>query len=330
MTPDFKILANDNDITNVIRENFISLTLTDKRGLKSDEITLVLNDIDQPINWPKKGAELKVSLGYVGSTLVDKGLYKVDSVKHSGPPDQLIIVAKAADMLGSFKSQITQSYHQKSIKQIIEIIASRNNLKPAVSDKLGRIVIDHIDQAEESDLHFLTKLARRYDALTKPSNGTLLFTEKGKAKTASGANMPRFTLLLNEVSHYSLDEQSRDDYTGVKTYYHDQGSAKRKSVVVGSKDKLKTLKPSYANKTEASSKAQAELDVIKRGGFKGTLDFKHGKPELTAESLIKPTGKGWRAEYVKEWVLDNVIHTLDSSQGLSTQVGFESLNETLL
>jgi len=321
--PNFKIIANSQDITGAIKEQFISLTLMDRRGMKSDEATLVLNDIGTPFKWPKKGAELNISIGF-GNKLANKGLFKVDNVIHRGPPDQLTIVAKAADMIGALKAQVTASYHQQSIKQIMDSIAARHGLTSAVSQKLGAIVIEHIDQAEESDLHFITRLARKYNAIAKPTNGKLLFVGKNEAKTASGAAMPEIAVLINELDSYSLEEQSRTQYSGVKAYYNDTKSAQRKGVLAGKSGNVKTLKPSYANKKEATDKANSELSRLKNEAFKGELSFKHGRAELVAESLITPTGKGWRSEYLKKWIAAEVVHTLNSTDGLSTRIMFES------
>ncbi|MDF1583908.1 MAG: hypothetical protein P1P78_11420 [Methyloprofundus sp.] len=63
MTPAYKILANQNDITAAIRDRLISLNITDEAGMQSDSITIVLDDRDNIIELPNKGAQLDVFIG---------------------------------------------------------------------------------------------------------------------------------------------------------------------------------------------------------------------------------------------------------------------------
>ena len=66
IAPRFRVTANNEDITEALRERFVSLRLTDKAGLDSDELTITLADHDPqaPIALPPAGAELTVWLGY--------------------------------------------------------------------------------------------------------------------------------------------------------------------------------------------------------------------------------------------------------------------------
>ena len=94
MTPDFRILADSQDITDRIRDRLLSLRVTDEAGIKSDTVEIKLDDRDALIAWPEHGAELEVLLGYQKSGLTRMGLYVVDEVEHGGPPNALTIRAK--------------------------------------------------------------------------------------------------------------------------------------------------------------------------------------------------------------------------------------------
>ncbi len=43
---------------------------------------------------------------------------------------------------------------------IVQAIAGKHQLKATVGDELGKVLIPHIDQTQESDMSFLTRLAR--------------------------------------------------------------------------------------------------------------------------------------------------------------------------
>ena len=50
MQPDFRIIADAQDITEVIRDRLLSLRLTDESGTQSDALEIQLDDRDAVIN----------------------------------------------------------------------------------------------------------------------------------------------------------------------------------------------------------------------------------------------------------------------------------------
>ena len=53
-------------------------------------------------------------------------------------------------------------------------IAKEHGMAPAVMDTLAKIALPHIDQADESDLHFLGRVVKKYDGIVKPAAGKLV------------------------------------------------------------------------------------------------------------------------------------------------------------
>ena len=49
----FQIIANAQDITDLLKDRLISLQLTDRAGLQSDECEIRLDDRDDRIAFPK-------------------------------------------------------------------------------------------------------------------------------------------------------------------------------------------------------------------------------------------------------------------------------------
>ena len=109
MIPTFQIIANNTDITNKIRDRILSLILIDESGLESDSVSIVIDDRDNRINLPPKGAEIQISLGYKQKGMIEKGLYTVDEIICSGSPDTVTIRCRAADMRASLKEKKTRS-----------------------------------------------------------------------------------------------------------------------------------------------------------------------------------------------------------------------------
>jgi phage protein D len=54
---------------------------------------------------------------------------------------------------------------------------------------LRAFTYEHIDQTDESDIHFLTRIGKGHDAIASVKGQTLLFVNKGEGKTASGIPM---------------------------------------------------------------------------------------------------------------------------------------------
>jgi len=56
-------------------------------------------------------------------------------------------------------------WHGKTLSAIVGGIAGEHGLAPDIDAVLSPIVIAHLDQADESDIHCMTALANRFDAI---------------------------------------------------------------------------------------------------------------------------------------------------------------------
>lgn len=142
--PAFSILMGGKALTQ-LDPRIISLELTDNRGFEADELTIAIDDSDGLIELPPRGAELSVSLGWQGESLVYKGVYTVDEVAHSGPPDRLEITARSADFRDEFNVKREVSWHDVTVERIVSAIARRYKMTPVISEQLMNTEIDHAD-----------------------------------------------------------------------------------------------------------------------------------------------------------------------------------------
>lgn len=320
MTPDFRIEVDGVDLTPQIRRRLLSLAVTDEAGEASDRVELKLDDRGLVLAMPRKGVKMRVWLGYAGQPLQFMGAFVVDEVGHEGPPATMVIRAKGADMLASLKARKTASWHDYTLGEIVAQIAKDHGLTPLTSPKLAGEKIAHIDQTDESDLHFLTRLAKDRDAVCKPANGHLLFVPKGEAKTATGKTLPRIAVPVESFREWNYVVQERDAYRQVIAYWQDKAGAARTEVRAGAGDPIKRLRHTYATESEAQGAADAELRRIQRG--QATLNLvMPGRPELMAEaralvSDLKPDIDG-------EWSITRAEHTLTET-GLETHLETET------
>src|SRR5690606_28370719 len=106
--PMCRLVVNGTDITDAVEKRLVELTLTDNRGMEADQLDVLLSDHDGKLAIPPRGAELRLWLGWSDSGLVDKGVFTVDELEHSGAADTLSIRARSADLRGELKTRREQ------------------------------------------------------------------------------------------------------------------------------------------------------------------------------------------------------------------------------
>lgn len=323
MKPAFKITANGSNITELVADRLIDLSVTDEAGVKSDKLTIELDDRDQLIEIPSKGAELSVALGWEGSQLVELGTYIVDEVEVTGGPRTMSIRASATDFNGSISSQKERSWHDTTLGKIARTIAGEHDLTPVVSAAMDAVAIAHADQ-NESDIQFLTRLAANYGGVIKTPEGKLVLAERGRTKAVSGAQIQPITIKPTDESSWAMTTTGRGSYEGVRAYYHDKGKAKRTGVVAGkhaADARILSMSHTYANASEAQAAAEAKLSALDKGESKLSIRGLIGNPAISAEQEI--TVEGFRNGVDGKWVITKVEHKVGGNSAFITDIECE-------
>ena len=320
--PTYRLRLDGQDITPQINARLISLSLEEARGDTADQLDLVLSDHDGALALPRKGVKIELAIGFIGQELVDKGRFVVDEVEHSGAPDTVTIRARSADLRDSLRVRRDQSWHATTLGDIVKTIAGRHRIEHRVAPALASVAVSHIDQTNESDLNFVTRLAKRHDAVATVKAGALLFLPINGSKTASGARLPTIAITRASGDSHNFTQSDRDAYTGVRAYWHDGKKANRKGVLVGTKVTPKTLKDTYATEADAMAAAKAEWQRIQRGLATLKLTLAIGVPSLVPQSPVTVQGFKQQIDGTK-WLASRVTHKLDDS-GLTTDVELET------
>lgn len=87
---------------------------------------------------------------------------------------------RSADFRGTLNSRREGSWHDTTLGAIVEAIASRNRLEASVAPSLAGIKIPHIDQSQESDAKFLTRLAERNGSEVSVKWENCCFSKRGR------------------------------------------------------------------------------------------------------------------------------------------------------
>ncbi|HFU76168.1 MAG TPA: phage tail protein [Arcobacter sp.] len=263
--PTFKLLANDKDVTDTLQKELISITFKDEENDNADELTI---KVAGEFARPQYEDELKLYLGY-GDDLVYCGLFTVQTSKRNDN-NILTISATGVNFSSILKEKRDITYEKISIKDICQQIASRNNLK--TKSDFDDVSILSIAQSNESDLHFLNRLAKSYNAIFNIKNDTLIFTHKIK-NDKKNKDLPSYTVSADEVSTLSVKHSNKTLYKSCKSIWHDTKENKTKEIVVGVGEPILINKGNFKNEAEAKSKAQAKLERAVQGLVSGSLSM---------------------------------------------------------
>ncbi|ABS49545.1 MULTISPECIES: phage late control D family protein [Yersinia pseudotuberculosis complex] len=345
--PDYSISVDGIDKTGGIKKRLMSLTLTDNRGFEADQLDIEFDDADGKVELPRRGAKIAVSLGWKGAALIDKGTFTVDEIEHSGAPDKLTVRARSADFRETLNIRRDQSYHKTTIGGIIKTVAERNKLAPTLNKTMFDLTIDHIDQTNESDGNFITRLAKQYGAIAAVKNGNLLFIRQGQSKTASGKPIPAMTIIRSLGDGHQFSMADRGAYTGVVANWLNTRTAekpvvkvkrkrKRKATtaakpkepeekqgeyLIGTDENVLILRTTYASKNNAQRAAKSNWERIQRGVAKFSIQLAKGRADLYPEVPVKVTGFKKQIDEA-DWTLVTVTHSVSDS-GFTTALELE-------
>lgn len=313
MRPAYRIVANSANITAQIAGRLISIEVTDEAGFDSDTVEITLDDTVQakPLEFPPTGAELEVWLGY-DNNLQRMGLFIADEIEVSGWPSTMVIRGRAAPYSTSkggksdLQTQKTRAWPKGTkLGDMVAKIAKDHKLEPAVAASLKTITLPQFDQTDESDISFLVRVVRKYDAMVKPGDGKLVVAKRGESKTVGGKDMPTITLDATDCTRWSMNRAVRDADGTVVAFYHDRGAAKRKEIHVGSGDPVRRLRHNFPDEATAKKAAQGELDKRQRRRNKISLTMP-GDPQLVAEAKLQLSG--FRQGVPTDWLVTRVQH----------------------
>lgn len=319
--PAWRVTLDGQDLTDRLAPRLLDLTLSESRGDEADQVDLRLHDHDGRVALPKRGVTLQVAIGWRDGGLFDKGTFVVDDVEHSGAPDIVTIRARSADLTGAVRGRRERSWHNTTLGDILGTIAGEHSLRPAIAAELASTAIPHLDQANESDINLLTRLAKRFDAVATVKAGTLIFAPIASGTTPSGTPLPGVHITRASGDQHRYTVVDRESHTGVRAYWGDRNAARRKAVLVGTADNEKKLQATYATEVEARQQAEAELSRLTRGTAQLSYKLALGRADVYPEQTV--TVSGFKPEIDgTEWLVVKANHSIGGG-GFSTTLEME-------
>lgn len=312
MTPDFNIVAEEGFIIEDLKNRLISLRITDEPGNTSDEAEICFNYKNGTLEFT---GNLKVFLGYKETGLLPMGVYVANEVIVQSPPQTVKIKAHAANLKKSLKEQASKQWHQITLGSLVEQIAQKHGYGAKVAIEFKDILVQYTYQINESDMSFLTRMAREYGAIVKPMSGYIIFVSKGESKSVSGQILETIAITAQDVINWQVHFTVRNRYNSViaKWYNYEKGETIPETAGVGSPSYA--IQEVYPSLELALGAAQAKLKQLKRSI--ATLDITvPGNPQIFAEAKLNLTEFGQEVD--GEWVVSRAEHILHNTGYLTT------------
>ncbi|SFU79829.1 phage late control D family protein [Pseudoduganella namucuonensis] len=310
MRAEFQVLADGSDISPLLRDRLISIQITDKPGLAADTCEIRIDDRDGKVAVPPKGASLRVSLGWAGRGLSAMGTFKIDEVTLESSPMTLTLHGRSADLRKGAKSQRSEGYEATTLAAIVGQVARRQGWKPECRVEAA---VPRADQINESDLHFITRMALAHGATAAVKAGRLLVLPRGGGKSAGGAALPVTTLMPYMLSHYRFTFADRASVGAVKTVSHDAATGRQAVAVAGNAggaaDGAVLIERHVCGSPQAAqASASARLAALNRATASGVLTMS-GRADIGAECRLAL--EDFKAELNGVYLVESVTHIHD-------------------
>lgn len=270
--PIVELTVDGQPVAGAFYERLVSLTVTDKEGVSSDTFSAELNDGPPDfLRLPRTGAIVDVRLGYRETSVSSVGRFTVDKVEAKCLPYGLSISGKAADLRsGKLKEEQERHWDKKKVKDIVSEIAGEAGLSASVDSEVGDHEYEWVAQQDESDIHFLERLARRHNALFSIKNGRLVFAKKGAGQSASGVSTGSVFVTPDRIIQGTcrFEANDRTKYKKVVAYYQDRDKAERVEVEADADaegDSVFRITEPFADAGEADKAAQSKAKDLERG-----------------------------------------------------------------
>jgi len=158
------------------------------------------------------GVTLMKSLWDGMASIVDQAVNFIVQKLKELKPDWISDLQAWVSGSGDIRARKSRSWRDVSVQDIVQKIASEHGLKPVISESLKAQKFAYLAQTTESDLNFLTRIAKDLDAVAKPAGGALVVAKRGENKAADGSDLPVFDVHKSQIAEGSWQINGRGKY----------------------------------------------------------------------------------------------------------------------
>lgn len=295
------------------------ISYADKVEEESDSIDLVFEDVAQlwRTSWfPQKGDTLAVKLGYAGN-LLDCGVFEIDEIEFDTPPDTLTVRALATGITRGLRTQNSKAFENQPLIKIAQYFADKHGLKITGSTtELQNIEIERKTQENQTDLGFLSALAKEYGFVFSVRGNQLIFIDVAELEKQPVA----LTLTPDKLSKCTLKDKTSQTYAAATVSKRNARTNEVKKWTVeadgdegGETDTL-VVGGNIDNDSQAQARARGALKEKNKDKTTGSLSM-GGNPALVAGINIRLSGVG---NFSGVWHVTETSHSVDPQGGYTT------------
>lgn len=238
---------------------------TDPASGESDTISITLTNVD--LRWankwmPKKGDKLTAriiekSWGKAGKKKSFYcGKFCLDDLSYSGPELTCTIGGVSVPDGNAFRSTTrSKTWKKVTLKEMAAEIARKYHLKLQYTG--GTIKLGTIEQSNETDSSFLTKVCQDYGMAVKVYNGKIVIYDKGLFESRK----PAATLKKEDLQEWSYNSTLTGTYTGARIKYTSGKDDKEMKCEVGGGKRILNINEKVESLQEARLKACAKVNA---------------------------------------------------------------------
>lgn len=331
-TPKDKDSGEPDDISEDISKYFLSLDFNDNMSGTVDDVELVLEDRAQlwGEEWfPDTESLLDITIHTFnwtnlaeGEKTYPAGKFEIDEIEVSGFPSTVHI--KAVSVIGnsSLRGVLrNQTWENISVWKCADDICQRNNLK-LYWDCEDNPNLDHIEQADESDLHFLQKICQDNGRSLKVTPEQVIIFDDDKMEkeeplleiTKPGCNdrNPKYQW-VHMLTNYSFKAKTRDIYWKCIVKYQ---KGKKKEIIQGefvnpdmSEGRILHVGEQVENQAEAERLAKKKLREANKEEYTGSINSM-GDFRISAGLTVQLTGFGI---FDGRYIITKAVHRISGT-----------------
>jgi phage protein D len=214
--PIFRVEYNGKNITADITRYLISVTYSDKVEGESDEIEIRLEDTDalwRGAWYPTKGDKMSLWIGYVEAQ-VFCGVFEIDEIELSGPPDTVSIRALATSIKSPLRTKNSTAFENLSLRQVAERVASKHGY--SILGTIAPVRLLRVTQNRETDLGFLKRVAQEYGHVFSVRDKSLIFSSIFDLEKSNAV----LEIDRTDLTRYRLLDKTSQTFDSAKVEYH--------------------------------------------------------------------------------------------------------------
>ncbi|MCE3037521.1 hypothetical protein LW135_06765 [Helicobacter sp. faydin-H20] len=295
LKPKFKVTINGKEEKKLFVKN---INLNDYESGEIDNIALTLT-LDSIL--PNFGDKIEIFMGREDYYFF--GSFYVNAIKENYKRDYHI-EAISINYKRGMKQKKFRSFENKSLEDILKIIARENGLKTRIDFKNGKDI--KVIEQEESDVSLCNKLAKFYGCTFKIKDDTLIFIDIDKEYKRK-----EYNINADDAISLSLEILGHKKFNSVEVHFTDNLNNTH-IIKVGEEEPTHKAVKNFQSKTQALQYAQSYLKKNKENKVNGELKILGGVFFAGAFLNLNLRNK------TQQYLIKEVRHRLDAHTWEST------------